>query len=197
MAVTAAETELAARTDQITLASGTTTMTTTAIVTAATTITTTSDGPSSISSQNPTEGESIPWLSTSSSPIRSHVERIYNSLSATSPTPDFLQSIQREARKGGCNDKGTADPLASLAAFHAYMASPASYAMQHDQEQDLSAPITDYFISSSHNTYLTGNQLYSDATASSYTNVCVFFFFFFFLFLCSRASISICQFVMV
>ncbi|KAM0337647.1 hypothetical protein ACHAPU_011530 [Fusarium lateritium] len=36
--------------------------------------------------------------------------------------------------------------------------------------RDLSKPITDYFIDSSHNTYLNGDQLHSRASASSYRN---------------------------
>lgn len=89
--------------------------------------------------------------------IRAYLDQIYNSMNA-SP-------------KGPTGGRGPADHPASLEDFLAYLSSSASAACRPAEKEDLSAPITEYFISSSHNTYLTGNQLYSDAAADAYTNV--------------------------
>lgn len=51
------------------------------------------------------------------------------------------------------------------------MTSPAANALAPPLNDDLSWPLSSYFISSSHNTYLTGNQLYSDSSTDAYKNV--------------------------
>ncbi|KAL4926995.1 putative phosphoinositide-specific phospholipase C [Aspergillus undulatus] len=96
--------------------------------------------------------------------FQTRLDQIYKSLTE-SVSSNFIKDIQRDA-----HDAGSADPLSSLAAFHAYMASPLASALRPASQPDASAPITDYFISSSHNTYLTGNQLYSDAAATAYSD---------------------------
>jgi hypothetical protein len=107
---------------------------------------------------------------TSYSPtVLSHLQKIYESLSCVDPKLDFVREIQPESAEIVVNDE---NPVKSFPAFLAYMASPASTATRPLKEEDLSAPIADYFISSSHNTYLTGNQLYSNASTEVYTNVC-------------------------
>lgn len=57
--------------------------------------------------------------------------------------------------------------------FLQYMTSDASNVVGpfKDTAQDLSYPLSSYFISSSHNTYLSGNQLYGESSTDAYKNV--------------------------
>ena len=65
----------------------------------------------------------------------------------------------------GRNDK------VPLNALLDYLTSVSANALALPPTADLSWPISSYFISSSHNTYLTGNQLYGDASTVAYKNV--------------------------
>ena len=73
----------------------------------------------------------------------------------------------KEDRKGSVSEDGKLD----FNLFLKYMTSEKSNAMAPTEEVDLSYPISSYFISSSHNTYLSGSQLYGDANTEAYTNV--------------------------
>ncbi len=52
-----------------------------------------------------------------------------------------------------------------------YMASDLSNGMSAPVNNDLNYPMSSYYISSSHNTYLSGHQLYGEASELAYTNV--------------------------
>lgn len=81
----------------------------------------------------------------------------------------FLTDIQR-------HDPSLKSPFAQEEGiefndFLSYMTSSHSVITKDPVPTDLSWPLASYFISSSHNTYLSGNQLSSDSTTEAYINV--------------------------
>jgi hypothetical protein len=82
----------------------------------------------------------------------------------------FLETVQKHPAREGSEDIASKDEL-DFNGFLSYIASHHASLTLEPKEEDLSWPLSAYFISSSHNTYLSGNQLSSDSTTESYANV--------------------------
>lgn len=90
--------------------------------------------------------------------LQSHLKKIYSSLSAYNH--DASSNLDQP-------------PLDTYDEFLSWFKSPAASALAPPPKHDLSYPISNYYISSSHNTYLSGNQLYGSASGDAYRNVLV------------------------
>lgn len=111
--------------------------------------------------------------------ILAHLHKIYDAHAKAHQwhadgTATFLRDIQHDgdievARELVlCKEKDW-----DFNSFLHYITLPTTNALAHppDQDRDYSWSLSNYFISSSHNTYLTGNQLSSSSSASAYKNV--------------------------
>ncbi|KAG6039675.1 hypothetical protein E4U41_002309 [Claviceps citrina] len=83
----------------------------------------------------------------------------------------FIQQVQRNDDTTPAAAKLLGEAGIDMDEFLAYMTSEDSAITLPWKTCDLTWPLSSYFISSSHNTYLSGNQLYSDSTTDAYTNV--------------------------
>lgn len=132
-------------------------------------------------------------LGPASSPVRVHLTRILEQLqaSATENGTDVAMTLAvlqrqritteaaallRSASRGDKRDAGTeADSNNLNDKFMEVMADAVltdALGPDNEREQtDMSLPASQYFVSSSHNTYLRGNQLYGEASTSVYKDV--------------------------
>lgn len=106
-----------------------------------------------------------------------HLKKVYESVAGgpdrswnRSQIQDFLSTVQKH---GSHEDLATLLSKESLGfdEFLTYITSSHGAVTKERKNEDLSWPLASYFISSSHNTYLSGNQLSSDSTTDTYTNV--------------------------
>ena len=110
--------------------------------------------------------------------VISHLNRIFKTLGSAKngmskeEASRFLRETQRDPEPSAQDAHPLSKDQNGLNEFLAYMASQSSNALGPPRSHDLDYPLSNYFISSSHNTYLTGNQLYSESTSDAYKNVC-------------------------
>lgn len=127
-------------------------------------------------------GEDHGYIKTVSPTVMPYLERIFNCHAddnqawhkeQASTFIRYTQAGDPESANDGLPADIAAKPELDFKDFLRYMTSNATSVVGplRNEEQDLSYPLSSYFISSSHNTYLTGNQLSSDASTDAYKNV--------------------------
>jgi Phosphatidylinositol-specific phospholipase C, X domain len=126
---------------------------------------------------NPSAALVSKQITTLSEPVLRHLKNVFNSLSgdeeglSSAQAAAFLNEIQKvgdKHRELGLSDDGRI----AFDQFLKYTTSSDFSALAPPRGYDLSFPLSNYYISSSHNTYLTGNQLYGRSTIDGYKNVC-------------------------
>ncbi|CAJ2505795.1 Uu.00g131890.m01.CDS01 [Anthostomella pinea] len=102
--------------------------------------------------------------------VMPYLERVFNEHRGKDQKweKDIVKSFMHHGQAENVTD---APEELDFAGFLHYMTSSAADVLAPPLENDLSWPLSSYYISSSHNTYLTGNQLNSDSDADAYKNV--------------------------
>ena len=122
---------------------------------------------------NPSSAAASRTIEEFSQVVLSHLSKIYTSITSgqaldKAQTAKFLQEIQHDP---DVPITGLDKDVNGFNDFLLYMSSPSSSALATPERHDLGRPLSNYFISTSHNTYLTGNQLYSPSSTDAYKNV--------------------------
>ncbi|KAL9008472.1 MAG: hypothetical protein Q9173_006405 [Seirophora scorigena] len=89
----------------------------------------------------------------------------------TSTGQSYVMPEASSTASHSSNSDTLQSPSIDIKDLLSYMTSPQGNAAISLAAQDLSYPISNYFINSSHNTYLTGNQLYSESSTDAYKTV--------------------------
>lgn len=90
----------------------------------------------------------------------------------TDPASFRIDSFQNAVMDGLVTAyKSCEKDFSSMKGFLEFMSSDKSNANGPFPSQDLDHTLSNYFISSSHNTYLTGHQLYGKSNVNGYKNV--------------------------
>ena len=115
-------------------------------------------------------------VKTLNAPLLKHLEEIFKHYADKTDKSWHKEHLAAFAKQQGDTEADIPADLLTQArvdlhGFLRYVTSRSSSIVAPDKGQDLSWPLSSYFVSSSHNTYLTGNQLYSESSTAAYENV--------------------------
>jgi hypothetical protein len=107
-----------------------------------------------------------------------YLRKIWTELSGNADQPlgaagfDRLHQLQQDVESAAALKTKDTTPY-DYNRFLQYIVSPTASALAppSDAEKDLNRPLPEYFISTSHNTYLSGHQLYGKSSVEPYKNV--------------------------
>lgn len=83
----------------------------------------------------------------------------------------FLKEVQHDPERVSSVYQQQMKDQSPFETFITYLSAPEGNLLKLPVTDDMTYPLSNYFISSSHNTYLSGNQLSSDASADGYRDV--------------------------
>jgi len=114
-----------------------------------------------------------------STPFKAALQKIYSTIPRASTSrigEPTVEAFRTWALANGTiepdTDLGRFGSLVSFDEFAKFILGPKNNPIKPVDwsKKDLTKPLQDYFISSSHNTYLTGHQLYGESTVEGYVN---------------------------
>lgn len=83
----------------------------------------------------------------------------------------FLKEVQHDSQGISSTYQQQMQDQSPFETFISYLSAPEGNLLKLPVKEDMTYPLSNYFISSSHNTYLSGNQLSSDASSDVYRDV--------------------------